>query len=62
MITVIIPTLNEEETIFEVVRFAFDNENVSEVLVIDDKSLDNTVARAKEAGAKVKSPSSAISA
>lgn len=53
MITVIIPTLNEEESIYEVVRFAIENENVSEVLVVDDKSLDNTVAKAKEAGAKV---------
>jgi len=53
MITVIIPTLNEEETIYEVVRFAFENENVSEVLVVDDKSLDDTVGKAKEAGAKV---------
>ena len=53
MITVIIPTLNEEETIAEVVKFSLQDRNVSEVLVVDDKSVDNTVAKAKEAGAKV---------
>lgn len=53
MITVIIPVLNEEETISDVVRFAFENKNVSEVIVVDDKSLDNTVKKALQAGAKV---------
>ncbi len=53
MITVIIPVLNEEESIADVVRFALSNKKVSEVIVVDDKSLDHTVKRAKEAGAKV---------
>ncbi|HMO34144.1 MAG TPA: HAD-IB family phosphatase [Lacibacter sp.] len=53
MITVIIPVLNEAETIEQVVRFAFAHEQVSEVLVVDDKSIDDTVALARKAGAKV---------
>lgn len=53
MITIIIPALNEEETIYDVVKFAMESENVSEVIVVDDKSLDNTVANAQKAGAKV---------
>jgi glycosyltransferase involved in cell wall biosynthesis len=40
MITVVIPTLNEEENIASVIRFAKSNEQVSEVIVVDDKSLD----------------------
>ncbi|MFN4285876.1 MAG: HAD-IB family phosphatase [Lacibacter sp.] len=53
MVTVIIPALNEAETIAQVVRFAFLNEQVTEVIVVDDKSFDDTVALAKGAGAKV---------
>lgn len=53
MITVIIPTLNEEENIASVVNFAKGQPNVSEVIVVDDKSLDKTVAIAQENGAKV---------
>lgn len=53
MITVIIPVINEEKTIANVVRFARESENVSEVLVIDDKSLDNTVNEARNAGATI---------
>jgi len=53
MITVVIPTLNEEENIASVVRFAKAQQNVSEVIVVDDKSLDRTVAIAQENGAKV---------
>lgn len=53
MITVIIPTLNEEEHIAYVVEFAKSQPNVSEVIVVDDKSLDNTVKIALESGAKV---------
>lgn len=45
MITVIIPVLNEEETIYDVVRFALENKNVSEVIVEDDKSPDHTINR-----------------
>lgn len=53
MITVIIPVLNEAETIEQVVRFAFSAEHVTEVIVVDDKSIDDTVELAKKAGAKV---------
>ena len=53
MITVIIPTLNEEEHIASVIRFAKEQPNVSEVIVVDDKSLDRTVTIAQDNGAKV---------
>ncbi|MBP6687318.1 MAG: HAD-IB family phosphatase [Lacibacter sp.] len=53
MVTVIIPVLNEAETIESVIKFAFENEHVSEVVVVDDKSFDETVAKATAAGAKV---------
>lgn len=53
MITVIIPTLNEEEHIASVVNFAKRQSNVTEVIVVDDKSLDNTVSIALQNGAKV---------
>jgi HAD superfamily phosphoserine phosphatase-like hydrolase len=51
MITVIIPALNEEKTIASVVQLAVGTPGVSEVIVVDDKSLDNTVEEAKKAGA-----------
>lgn len=53
MVTVIIPTLNEQETISSIVAYALKHEMVTEVLVIDDKSVDDTVAMATKAGAKV---------
>lgn len=53
MVTVIIPTLNEAENIVSVIRFAQADTLVSEVIVVDDKSTDNTVSLAKNAGAKV---------
>ena len=53
MISVIIPALNEEKTIANVIRFCFAAENVSEVIVVDDTSEDNTVAIATEGGARV---------
>ncbi|MBX7110137.1 MAG: HAD-IB family phosphatase [Chitinophagales bacterium] len=53
MITVIIPTLNEEENIASVVTFAKGQPHVTEVIVVDDKSLDKTVSIAQENGAKV---------
>ncbi len=43
MITVIIPTLNEEETIQSVIQFAWSQPTVTEVVVVDDKSIDATV-------------------
>lgn len=53
MVSVVIPALNEEATIGAVVRYALSAPMVSEVLVMDDKSVDNTVAAAEEAGARV---------
>jgi len=53
MITVIIPTLDEEKTIGPIVSLARHSKNVDEVIVVDDKSLDRTVELAKEAGASV---------
>lgn len=53
MITVIIPTLNEEETIQSVIQFAWSQIGVTEVVVVDDKSIDSTVAFAVANGAKV---------
>lgn len=53
MITVIIPTLNEEDNIAAVVNFAKGQRNVTEIIVVDDKSHDKTVAIALKNGAKV---------
>lgn len=53
MITVIIPTLNEEENIASVIQFAKQHPQVSEIIVVDDKSLDKTVEIAQTNGAKV---------
>ena len=53
MITVIIPTLNEEENIGSVVKFAKQQPNVTEVIVVDDKSIDKTVHIAQSNGATV---------
>lgn len=53
MITVIIPTLNEEEHIAYVVNFAKSQPNVTEVIVVDDKSQDETARIALENGARV---------
>jgi glucosyl-3-phosphoglycerate synthase len=53
MVTVIIPALNEEEHIHSVIAFAQINPIVTEVIVVDDKSLDNTVSIARQCGAKV---------
>src|SRR5262245_12982406 len=53
MVSVIIPVLNEEKTVSNVVRFAKANPYVSEVIVVDDKSTDNTVKEARAAGASI---------
>jgi HAD superfamily phosphoserine phosphatase-like hydrolase len=53
MITVIIPALNEEATVAQVVSIAFSTPGVNEVIVVDDKSMDNTIMEARKAGAKV---------
>jgi glycosyltransferase involved in cell wall biosynthesis len=50
---VIVPALNEEGAIADVVRSIHQHVPGVPVLVIDDCSLDGTVARAREAGAQV---------
>ncbi len=52
-VTVIIPALNEEATIAEVIRKAFNCTCVHEVIVIDDQSYDHTVEVAMLSGATV---------
>jgi glucosyl-3-phosphoglycerate synthase len=53
MITVIIPALNEATTVAQVVRYAWAQPGVQEVIVVDDKSTDDTVALAQQAGATI---------
>lgn len=54
MISVIIPTLNEEKTIGKVIQHCLgDHPAVTEVIVVDDQSTDNTRKVAEKAGAKV---------
>src|SRR5580693_685522 len=53
MITVIIPALNEEKTIRQVIRQARRNPLVNEVIVVDDMSSDNTIFEAKQEDARV---------
>ncbi|HEY4338009.1 MAG TPA: glycosyltransferase, partial [Puia sp.] len=53
MVTVIIPALNEEKTIGQVIRQARRNELVNEIIVVDDMSSDNTIEEARKEGAKV---------
>ena len=53
MISVIIPALNEAATIASVVSFARRSPGVSEVIVIDDGSIDGTPEFAHAAGARV---------
>ena len=52
MLTVVIPTLNEEERVAAAVRSAFDA-GASEVIVVDGGSTDATVERSAAAGARV---------
>ncbi len=47
MVTIIIPTLNEEKTVRKVIELAGKSPLVSEILVIDDKSADDTLKVAK---------------
>lgn len=53
MITVIIPALNEEKTIRHVVTLAKKSVHVTEVIVVDDKSMDKTVEEARKEEATV---------
>jgi glucosyl-3-phosphoglycerate synthase len=53
MISVIIPALNEEKTIGNVIKFCLTDPLVAEVIVVDDKSTDNTAQVAFKSGAKV---------
>ena len=51
-VSVVIPALDEEEPIADVVR-AVPREIASEVIVVDNGSVDGTAERAREAGARV---------
>jgi glycosyltransferase involved in cell wall biosynthesis len=51
-VALVIPTLNEEEPIAEVIR-AIPRDAVDEVIVVDSASEDRTVERARNAGARV---------
>lgn len=53
MVTVIIPALNEAQTIGQVVAYCLSQPVVSQVIVVDDQSVDDTVAIAREAGAEI---------
>ena len=53
MINVIIPALNEEEPIADVVRAVAATKIPSEIIVVDNGSTDRTAKRAHTAGAKV---------
>ncbi len=53
MISVIVPVLNESPTVAAVVAFAQRAPHVSEVIVVDDGSIDGTPELAAAAGARV---------
>jgi glucosyl-3-phosphoglycerate synthase len=53
MITVIVPVLNESPTIASVIEFARKSPLVTEVIVVDDGSIDGTPELAASAGARV---------
>ncbi len=52
-VSVIIPVLNEEQTIGGVIELVKKSKYTGEVIVIDDRSEDNTVKEAEKHGAKV---------
>jgi glucosyl-3-phosphoglycerate synthase len=47
MVSVIIPALNEEKTIRQVINLVSSSPIVNEILVIDDKSFDNTIKQSR---------------
>jgi glucosyl-3-phosphoglycerate synthase len=53
MISVVIPVLNESQTVQTVVQLALRHPKVSEVIVVDDGSIDGTPELASQAGARV---------
>ncbi len=53
LISVVIPALNEEEPIAEVVRACLTTGLPNEVIVVDNDSTDRTTERARDAGARV---------
>jgi len=53
MITVIIPAYNEEATIRQVIQIVKHSQHIGEIIVIDDKSSDNTVEEARKEGVKI---------
>ncbi|MBS1668686.1 MAG: glycosyltransferase [Bacteroidetes bacterium] len=53
MISVVIPALNEEKTIRQVIAQAKRNALVSEIIIVDDQSIDNTVVEAQKENVKV---------
>ena len=52
-VTVVIPALNEAKRIASVVAYARADPATAEVVVVDDSSIDDTAALAREAGARV---------
>jgi glycosyltransferase involved in cell wall biosynthesis len=52
-VSVVIPALNEEESILDVVRECLATKLPDEVIVVDNGSTDRTADRAREAGARV---------
>src|SRR5205807_20814 len=52
-VSVIIPALNEEEPISDVVRECLATKIPNEIIVVDNGSTDRTAERAREAGARV---------
>lgn len=53
MVTVIIPALNEEKTIRQVIQLINKSPVVNEILVIDDKSFDNTIKQSRLPNIKI---------
>ena len=52
-VSVIIPIINEESTIATAIEIAKTHPDVDEIIVVDDHSVDDSVTRAKSAGASV---------